>query len=132
MKKRFIPLIAIAAFLLILSSCSMAGVEMGLAGNWTATKYLILDVDFSEICKVEVEIGMDDSFKLKETPHILGIPTGPTTTESGKITSADSAAKTFTVKNDSDGSETVYSYELNSDTLKLTYKDGTRVLELKK
>lgn len=132
MTKKVIILAALSIFLLSLAGCSPAGVGSGLLGKWKSSKVTLDGQDVSSTWTVEIEFRKDDSFKKTEV-----VTTGVTsiaTTVYGKVIKVEHLKKILTIKNDSDDKETIYSYELLFDKLKVEYtEDSSRVeSELKK
>lgn len=122
MVKKVIFPATLLILLLNLAGCTQAGLGAGLLGSWKSTGVTIDGQDMSSTMTVEIEFRKDDSFKKTEV-----VTTGVTsiaTTKYGKVIKVEAIKKTITVKNSSDDSETVYSYELLSEKLKIEYNEG--------
>ncbi len=103
--KKISFLLGLIALLAILASCTPAGAEIGLVGKWERNNSLLTTT---------LELKNDDS---------VSVEVGPTS-YSGKVTIADSAAKTITVKMDNMNNQIISTYYLSTDGKTLIISDS--------
>ncbi len=121
MKKTYFFIAFVILSFALFVSCTPAGAELGLVGKWKMEKIDGVSIPDS-VGEYKLEIKNDDTIITTTTTKlVLTI----TVEDTGKITKADSIAKTITAKMDKTG-ETTWTYELSGDTLKTTVKDGKK------
>ncbi len=98
--KKISFLLGLIALLAILASCTPAGAEIGLVGEWE-----------SKSGATTLKIGNDDS--ISET--VAGVTT------SGKITAGDATANTLTIEWDNLKNKSITKYSLSLDGKVLTF-----------
>lgn len=139
MSKKITALVLFAIFLLSLSSCTMAGAELGLMGKWkgsygytnTFTPPEGQPVTITSQVTQEWEIKNDDTYTLINTVSSSasdGMKHSKTTEFTGTIVKAEIKDKKLTFKDDKSGDEMFMYYTLKGD--KLTLRRGDVKIEL--
>lgn len=139
MSKKITALVAFAIFLLSLSSCTIAGTELGLMGKWKGsyqfTNTFTLPegqpVTITTTVTQEWEFKNDDTYTLQSTTSSSssdGMNSSETINETGTIVKAEIKDKKITFKEDKSGTEMFLYYTLAGN--KLTLRRDAMKIEL--
>ncbi len=118
MKNFYVFFIIVFFAAMLITSCTPAGAELTIVGKWKMEKIDGISIPDS-VGEYKMEIKNDDTVITTTTTKLI---ITITIEDTGKITKADSIAKTITAKMDK-GGESTWKYDLNGDILKIT-KDG--------